>query len=62
MKLSPDGQTLIVRGYLGIELLGQNQIWKRLPDSAQAELDPALRLRYEMSKPKETSRPIAPKK
>lgn len=51
MTLSPDGQTLIVRGYLGIQLLGQNQIWKRLPDSALAELDPSMRLKFEMSKP-----------
>lgn len=42
MKLSPDGQTLIVRGYLGIELLGKNQYWTRLPDSAYSMLDPSI--------------------
>jgi uncharacterized protein (DUF2147 family) len=42
MKLEPDGQTLIVRGYLGFELLGQNQYWTRLPDSAYSMLDPAV--------------------
>ena len=42
MKVSPDGQTLIVRGYLGIELLGQNQYWTRLPDSAMTMLDPSV--------------------
>ena len=31
MKVTPDGQTLIVRGYIGFELLGQNQYWTRLP-------------------------------
>jgi uncharacterized protein (DUF2147 family) len=42
MKLSPDGQTLIVRGYVGFELLGENQYWTRLPDSAYSMLDPSI--------------------
>ncbi len=42
MKLTPDGQTLVVRGYLGIELLGKNQYWTRLPDSAYSQLDPSI--------------------
>jgi Uncharacterized protein conserved in bacteria (DUF2147) len=42
MKLTPDGQTLVVRGYLGIELLGKNTYWTRLPDSAYSMLDPSI--------------------
>ena len=42
LKLTPDGQTLVVRGYLGIELLGKNTYWTRLPDSAYSMLDPAI--------------------
>ena len=42
MTISPDGQTLIVRGYLGIELLGRNQYWHRLPETAYNDLDPSI--------------------
>lgn len=42
MKLTADGQALVVRGYIGFELLGQNQYWTRLPDSAFSALDPSV--------------------
>ncbi len=42
MRVTPDGQTLVVRGYIGFEMLGQNQYWTRLPDSAYSALDPSV--------------------
>jgi Uncharacterized protein conserved in bacteria (DUF2147) len=68
MTVSPDGQELTMRGYMGIALFGKDETWSRLPDTAMAQLDPSVVAKYlpaqaaAMKPPAATKSPVAAKK
>jgi hypothetical protein len=46
MAVNPDGQTLTLHGYIGISILGHDEVWNRLPDSVIDILDASILAKY----------------
>src|SRR5258708_28584094 len=46
MAVNSDGQTLTLRGYMGISILGHDEVWNRLPDNVVDTLDASILARY----------------
>ncbi len=59
MSVSEDGQTLHLRGYIGIPMLGKTEDWSRVPDSQIATLDPAVLSQYMPQLAQRASAPAA---
>src|SRR6202790_2937354 len=62
MTVSPDGQSLTMRGYWGISLLGKDENWLPLPDTAMATVDPAIVAKYLPAQAAAIKPPVAAKK
>jgi uncharacterized protein (DUF2147 family) len=46
MTLDPAKGTLTLRGYVGIQLFGANDVWYKVPDSGFKEVDPSVLAKY----------------
>ena len=46
MTVAPDNRQLTLRGYLGIPLLGMDEVWQRVPDNQIATLDHSVLTKY----------------
>jgi uncharacterized protein (DUF2147 family) len=57
LTLSPDNQTLTVRGYVGLTLFGQSQTWKRLAETDPEYPKPAPRQQIHTTPKKDHSTP-----
>lgn len=63
MRVTPDGQSLILHGYLGISLFGKDETWTRLPDANIAQVDPAIVAKYLPTQATAaTTKPVPPAK
>ena len=57
LTLSPDNQTLTVRGYLGLTLFGQSQTWNRLSETDPEYPKPPARQQIHAAPKKDHSAP-----